>query len=98
MTGSEEVGHCDCPHAINVADVWAGNTSRPLALSDHPRRESRTQMLFPSMKWVGGNGDVAGGERAPLGVPVICIKESWHHLRAVVAVVLEWPHVSIWRA
>lgn len=33
-------------------------------------------MLFPSMKWVRGNGDVARGEKASLGVPVICIKKG----------------------
>ena len=32
-------------------------------------------MLFLSMKWVGGNGDIAGGQKAPLGVPVICRKK-----------------------
>lgn len=33
-------------------------------------------MLFPSMKWVRRNGDVARGEKASLGVPVICIKKG----------------------
>lgn len=72
MTRPEEVGDRDDPRAIDVAAARAGNTSRPLALCDRPRRERRPQMLFQSMKWVGGNGDVAGGEKAPLGD--LCIK------------------------
>lgn len=74
VTGPGEVGDCHRPQAITVADVRAGSASRPLALRDRPRGDSRTQMRFPGMKWAGGNGDVAGGQKAPLGVPVIRVK------------------------
>lgn len=73
-------------------------TSRPLALGNRHRRESRTQMLFWSIKWVGGNGDVAEGEKAALGVPVICVKGQ-HHLQSRVCcfVWCEFIHGSVWR-
>lgn len=33
-------------------------------------------MLFLSMRWVRGNGNVALGKKRPLGPPVICTKKG----------------------
>lgn len=91
---------CDRPRADNITDVWAGNlqTTGTRQSSQERKQDTDSGTLFWNIKWVGGNGDVTRGEKAALGVPVICVKGQ-HHLqsRACCFVWCEFIHGSVWR-